>query len=123
MTTPNEHAYPFVFKDASFDNFLSPNIWIGTTTTTGGAWSVTFTGQGSSPYFVSAPIVLATAQLQDTDVYDRAFASLSTAPTTTGAAGYCVRGQNLLVLGPTVRTVPDGTVVHVIAIGEAYLAE
>jgi hypothetical protein len=93
---------------------------MGTTTTTGGAWSVTFTGEGSSPHFAQAPIVTATAQLEDTDVYDRAWASLSTAPTTTGAAGYGLRGANLGALGATVRTVPDGTVIHVIAIGEAY---
>ena len=122
MTTPNEHASPFVFLNAETLNKLSPNIWMGTTTTTGGAWSVTFTGEGSTPFFAEAPIVMATAQLSSSNVYDRAWASLSTAPTTTGAAGYAVRGANLGALGgPTTRTVPDGTTVHVIAIGEAYL--
>jgi hypothetical protein len=121
MTTPNEHGNPYVFLNAETTNKLSPNIWMGTTTTTSGAWSVTFTGEGASPFFAEAPIVVATAQLQDTDVYDRAWASLSTTPTTTGAAGYGLRGANLIAGGSTTRTVPDGTVIHVIAIGEAYL--
>lgn len=96
-----------------------PMIWIGTTTTSGGAWSVDYTAAG----FIEAPNVQATLQLSDTDVYDRGFASLSSAPTTTGAAGYGVRGANLALLGPTTRTVPDGTVVHVMAVGETDIEE
>jgi len=122
MTTPYEHSSPNVFLNAETTNKLSPNIWMGTTTTTGGAWSVTFTGEGSSPFFAQAPIVTAVAVLSSANVYDRAWASLSSTPTTTGAAGYGIRGANLLALGATTRTVPDGTVIHVIAIGEAYLA-
>ena len=90
--------------------------WIGTTTTTGGAWSVDYSSAG----FTSPPIVVATAQLQDVDIFDRAFASLSSAPTTTNATGYSVRGSNMLILGSSVRTAPDGTIIYVIAIGETY---
>lgn len=93
-----------------------PMIWVGKTTTTGGAWSVDYSAAG----FLEVPVVQATILLNSANVYDRGWASLSSAPTTTGAAGYGVRGANLLVLGPTTRTVPDGTVVHVIAIGETY---
>lgn len=93
-----------------------PMIWVGTTTTSGGAWSVDYSSAG----FVEAPNVQATLILNSSNVYDRGWASLSGTPTTSGASGYGVRGANLLVLGPTTRTVPDGTVVHVIAIGETY---
>jgi len=88
-------------------------IWIGSTTTTGGAWSIDYSAAG----FGNAPKVLPIPELSAANVYDRAFCSLSAAPTSTGAAGYAVRGANLLVLGPTVRTIPDGTTIHIIAIG------
>ncbi|MNC77417.1 hypothetical protein D3C75_1293700 [compost metagenome] len=61
-----------------------------------------------------------TVQLQDSDIYDRGAASLSTAPTTTSASGYATRWANLALLGSTARTVPDGTVVHVFALGETF---
>jgi len=93
-----------------------PMIWVGKATVSGGTWSVDYTAAG----FTEAPIVHATCLLNSANVYDRGFASLSGAPTTTSASGYAVRGANLLVLGPTVRTVPDGTVIHVIAIGETF---
>lgn len=93
-----------------------PLLWTGTTTTTGGAWSVDFTGAE----FLQPPVVVATLLLNDADVYDRGFASLSAAPTTTTAQGYGVRGANLLAVGATLRTVPDGTVVHVLALGETF---
>lgn len=96
-----------------------PIIWVGTTTTSGGAWAVDYTAVG----FTELPVVMATLLLADTDVYDRGFASLSSAPTLTGATGYGVRGANLALLGATTRTVPDGTVVHVIAIGETFTPE
>lgn len=91
-----------------------PMIWTGKVTTTGGAWTVDYTAAG----FTELPLVMATLVLAGSNVYDRGFASLSAAPTLTGATGYGVRGANLLALGSTTRTVPDGTVVHVIAIGE-----
>lgn len=94
-----------------------PLLWVGTTTTTGGAWSVDYTAAG----FLEAPYVSATLLLAGSNVYDRGFASLSAAPTLTGASGYGVRGANLALLGATTRTVPDGTVVHVIAIGETFI--
>jgi hypothetical protein len=90
-------------------------IWRGTTTTTGGAWSVDYSAVG----FTEVPIVNATLVLNSANVYDRGWASLSAAPTTSGASGYGTRAANLLVLGSTARNVPDGTVVHVMAIGEA----
>ena len=92
-----------------------PLIWKGTATTSGGAWTVDYSVAG----FTEAPAVHATLILSSGNVYDRGWASLSGTPTTTGASGYGVRGTNLLVLGPTVRTVPDGTVVMITAIGEA----
>lgn len=91
-----------------------PVVWIGTTTTSGGNWSVDYTAAG----FISAPVVQATLLLNASNVYDRGFASLSGAPSTTVASGYGTRGANLALLGPTTRTVPDGTVVHVTAVGE-----
>lgn len=91
-----------------------PVVWSGTTTTSGGAWSVDYTAAG----FIIAPVVQATLVLNASNVYDRGFASLSGAPSTTAASGYGVRGANLALLGPTTRTVPDGTVVMVIAVGE-----
>jgi hypothetical protein len=93
-----------------------PVLWTGKTTTTGGGWSVDYTGAE----FIEPPIVVATLLLNDADVYDRGFASLSAAPTTTSASGYGVRGANLALLGATTRTVPDGTVVHVMALGETF---
>jgi len=88
-------------------------IWMGTTTTTGGAWTVDYTEAS----FTKAPMVFPVIQLSDTDIFDRGMASLSSAPTAASASGYGVRGANLLVLGATVRTVPDGTTVHIIALG------
>lgn len=111
-----EHPSPFVWSVAG--QMLAPVIWVGTATCTSGAWSIDYTAAG----FVSAPYVSATPILGSSNVYDRAFASLSGTPSVTGASGYAVRGANLLVLGPTVRTVPDGTVIHVIAIGETLAA-
>lgn len=109
-----EHPAAFVWRDGA--QLRSPIIWMVTTTTTGGAWSVDYTEAG----FTSVPTVQATLQLQDADVYDRGFASTSSAPTATSAAGYAVRGANLALLGSTARTVPDGTIVHVMAIGETF---
>lgn len=91
-----------------------PVIWMGTATVSGGTWSVNYSAAG----FIEAPVVMATPILNAANVYDRAFASLSGTPTLTGASGYAVRGANLALLGATTRTVPDGTVIHVIAIGE-----
>lgn len=109
-----EHPAPFVWQGAN--QLSAPIIWIGTTTTTAGVWSVDYAAAG----FVSTPIVEAIPVLNSADSFDRAFASLSNPPSLTGAGGYAIRGANLLVLGPTVRTVPDGTVIHVMAIGETY---
>jgi len=91
----------------------APKIWMGSTTTTGGAWSIDYTTAG----FGNIPKILPMPELSAANVYDRAFCSLSTAPTSTSAAGYALRGANLALLGPTVRTVPDGTSIHIIAIG------
>ncbi len=91
----------------------SGKIWMGSATTTGGAWSIDYT----AARFAQAPKVFPIVELSDTDVFDRGLASLSSAPTATGASGYAIRGANLLVLGATVRTVPDGTSIHVVAIG------
>lgn len=109
-----EHPAAFVWQGSA--QLLSPMIWLGTATCSGGSWTIDYTSAG----FTSSPTVLPTAILNSSNVYDRAFASLSGTPTTTSASGYAVRGANLLVLGPTVRTVPDGTVIQVVAIGETY---
>lgn len=109
-----EHPSAFVWSGNA--QLRSPLIWIGTTTTNGGAWTVDYSQAG----FISAPVVQATIQLSDADVYDRGAASLSTAPTTTSASGYGVRWANLALLGSTARTVPDGTMIHIVAIGETF---
>lgn len=109
-----EHPAAFVWQGSA--QLLSPMIWLGTATSSGGSWTIDYSSAG----FTSAPTVTATAILNSSNVYDRAFTSLSGTPTTTSASGYAVRGANLLVLGPTVRTVPDGTIVQIVAIGETY---
>ena len=109
-----EHPAAFVWQGSA--QLMAPIIWIGTATTSGGTWSVDYSAAG----FVSAPVVQATAVLSSANVYDRAWATLSTAPTNTGCAGYGLRGANLLALGATTRTVPDGTTIQVVAIGETF---
>ena len=109
-----EHPAAFVWSGSA--QLMAPLIWIGTTTTTGGAWSVDYSQAG----FTSAPVVTATALLNASNVYDRANASLSATPTTTAASGYGTRWANLSLLGSTARTVPDGTVIHIVAIGETF---
>lgn len=110
----SEHPAAFVWSGNA--QLRAPLIWIGTTTTNGGAWAVDYSQAG----FVSPPVVTATLQLSDTDVYDRGAASISTAPTTTAASGYGTRWANLALLGSTARTVPDGTTIHIVAIGETF---
>ena len=112
-----EHPAAFVWQGSS--QLRAPLIWIGTAVTSGGTWTVDYTQAG----FISPPIVTPTAQLSTVNVYDRCDASLSTAPTTTTANGTSTRGANLLVLGSTVRNAPDGTVIHVVAIGETYIEQ
>ena len=90
-----------------------PKIFVTTVTTTSGAWTADLTAAG----FTSPPVVIPVAILSSVNVYDRAWASLSAVPTTTSVSGYGLRGANLLALGATTRTVPDGTVIHIIAIG------
>ncbi len=108
-----------LFPSKSINYPVVHKMWKGTSTTTSGAWSVDYSSIG----FTSPPIVVATLLLNDSDVYDRGAASLNGNPTTTSASGYGVRWANLALLGSTARTVPDGTVVHVIAIGETYTEE
>ena len=108
LTAPN---VPRVYNSGGL--VASPKIWIGTTTTSGGAWSIDYSSAG----FTSVLSVQATALLTAANVYDRVNASLSAAPTTTTASGYSTRWANLALLGSTARTVPDGTVVHVTATG------
>lgn len=108
LTAPN---VPRVYNSGGL--VTSPKIWVGSTTTTGGAWSINFASAG----FTGVPNVTATAELSTATVQDRAWATLSTTPTATTAAGYGLRGINLSGNGATVRTVPDGTVVYITAIG------
>lgn len=109
---PPTHSAPNFYSAQGWKNHSK--VWMGSTTTTGGVWTIDYTSAG----FSRPPNVLPTLQLEDVDVFDRGFASLSAAPTAINAAGYGVRGADLALLGPTVRTVPDGTIVHIIAFGD-----
>lgn len=108
LTAPNVAR---VYNSSGLVNL--PKIWVGTTTCTGGAWTIDYSSAG----FINPPVVQATALLNAANVYDRTEASLSGTPTTTSASGYGVRWANLALLGSTARTVPDGTVIHVTVIG------
>lgn len=108
---PPAHSAINLFTSGGLANISK--VWVGTTTTTGGEWSVDYTAAG----FADVHIVLPTAQLEETNVFDRGFASLSSEPTLTSASGYGLRGANLLALGSTLRAVPDGTTIHVVALG------
>lgn len=103
--------FPLLFNASG--GMDATKIWIGSTTTNSGTWTVDYSSAG----FANAPCVTPIAELSAANVYDRAFASLSGAPSTTNASGYAVRGVNMLVLGASVRTVPDGTKVHIMAMG------
>lgn len=92
---------------------LPIKIWRGTVTSDG---SGDFTVDYSSKSFSAAPTVTVSAQLSTTTITDRAWATLAGAPSTSGCAGYTLRGDDLASLGATVRTAPSVTV-NVIAIG------
>lgn len=108
LTAPNVAR---VYNSGGLVNL--PKIWVGTTTTSGGAWTIDYSIAG----FSSVMNVQAIPVLDASNVYDRASASLSGTPSTTSASGYGTRWANLAILGSTARTVPDGTVIHVTVIG------
>lgn len=87
--------------------------WIGqTTTTTGGVWSITFTGSGFTaaptvnPQVISAGGVIATQYI-----------AFMTAPTAAGVSGTIGVGTTLSLLGATLLAGPAGVVVSVLACG------
>jgi hypothetical protein len=104
-------AFPLVYTSGGA--VASPKVWYGTVTSDA---SGLFTVDLSSAGFTAPPIVYATAQLSTATVQDRAWATLSGAPTSTTATGYTLRGISLSGNGATVRTSPT-TVVMIMAIG------
>lgn len=89
-------------------------VWMGTTTTTTGDWSVNYAAAG----FTSVLTVQATAEAQGTAAGDGNFASVRrNTITTTGCSGVC---NDSLVAGLVVATCAEsanGTVVDVLVIG------
>lgn len=104
---------------AFFRNLLRldrPKVWIGTATTNAqGVWAVDYTAAG----FANAPQVQATVIGPNATAAGARNASLSAAPTATGAAGIVTSPATISLLGLlTVNLVGAGTVVHVTAIGD-----
>lgn len=91
-------------------------IWSGRATTdANGAWSVDYSAAG----FTQAPIVQATVVGPNATASGARNASLSAAPTQTGAAGIVTSPATISLLGLlTVNLVGAGTTVHVTAIGK-----
>ena len=105
-------AFPLIFNASG--QAASPKMWYGSVTSdVNGDFTVNYATAG----FTVAPIVTVTAQLSAVAVEDRAWATLSTAPTTTTAAGYTLRGITLVGNNPTIRISPNTTVmVHAIGV-------
>lgn len=87
--------------------------WIGsTTTTTGGAWSVSF----SSASFANAPTVIPQA-VSVSGLIAGQYLAFNTAPTASGVSGNIALGTTLSILGATLIAGPSGVTVQVIACG------
>lgn len=109
VSAPN---VPRVYNSAGL--VASPKIWQGTVTTgANGVWTVNYSSAG----FTSPPIVQATAQLSDANTENRTWATLNTAPTSTTAVGYTVRGDVVTGSGISVRNGLSGITIHVVAFG------
>ena len=88
--------------------------WFGTGTTDAlGAWAVDYTEAG----FTAAPFVKVNTILNTATDYDNVWDGGTRTCTSTAAAGICLRGANLLVLGPTVRQAPAGLTFMALAVG------
>lgn len=103
--------FPLVYNASG--QAASPKIWYGTVTSdANGDFTVNYATAG----FTVAPVVTATARLSTGVIIDRAWATLNTAPTTTTAAGYTLRGNPVSGSGDSVRFAPNVTVM-IMAVG------
>lgn len=111
VTTVGSTQFPLVYNGGG--QAASPKIWYGTVTSDANGL---FTANISSAGFTLAPVVTVTAQLSAAALIDRAWATMSTAPTTTSVAGYTLRGNPITGSGDSVRFAPN-TTVHIMAVG------
>ncbi len=103
--------FPLIYNASG--QAASPKIWYGTVTSdVNGDFTVNYATAG----FTVAPVVTVTARLSTGVIIDRTWATLSTAPTTTTAAGYTLRGNPVSGSGNSVRFAPNVTV-NIMAIG------
>lgn len=104
-------AFPLIYSSGGA--VASPKIWVGTATSdVNGLLTINY----SSAAFTAVPVIQLTAALTSANLEDRAWATLATGATTTGATGYTLRGTTLVGNGSTIRFAPN-TVVHITAIG------
>ena len=104
-------AFPLIYNSGG--QAASPKIWYGTVTSdVNGAFTVSISSAG----FTQVPVVTVTAQLSTATIIDRAWATLSTAPTTTSVSGYTLRGNPITGSGDSVRLAPNVTV-NIMAVG------
>lgn len=111
VTTVGSTAFPLVFNGSGAA--ASPKIWYGTVTSDANGL---FTVNTSTAGFTVAPVVTVSAQLSAAALIDRAWATLSIAPTTTSVSGYTLRGNPITGSGDSVRFAPNVTV-NIMAIG------
>lgn len=87
--------------------------WLGsTTTTTGGAWSVSF----SAASFANPPTVVPQA-VSVSGLIAGQYLAFNTVPTASGVSGSIALGTTLSILGATLIAGPSGVTVQVIACG------
>lgn len=111
VTTVGSTQFPLVFNGSGAA--ASPKIWYGTVTSdVNGEFTINISTAG----FTLAPIVTVSAQLSAAALIDRAWATLSIAPTTTSVSGYTLRGNPITGSGDSVRLAPNVTV-NIMAIG------
>ncbi|WYN05085.1 minor tail protein [Pseudomonas phage UNO-G1W1] len=111
VTTVGSTQFPLVFNGSGAA--ASPKIWYGTATSdVNGLFTVNISTAG----FTLAPVVTVSAQLSAAALIDRAWATLSIAPTTTSVSGYTLRGNPITGSGDSVRLAPNVTV-NIMAIG------
>ncbi|QHZ60016.1 hypothetical protein PJKIFABJ_00080 [Pseudomonas phage PE09] len=111
VTTVGSTQFPLVFNGSGAA--ASPKIWYGTATSdVNGEFTVNISTAG----FTLAPVVTVSAQLSAAALIDRAWATLSIAPTTTSVSGYTLRGNPITGSGDSVRLAPNVTV-NIMAVG------